>query len=111
MKESDFQRLKKIKQYCEEIDGFIEGLTLAEFSADLKTKRAVTMNLTQIGELVYRISDEVKLIYNAPRKQIAGLRHRLVHDYINIDYYAIWDICENHISPFYKTVLTIICDK
>lgn len=108
MKSSDKQKLEKIKDYCNEISFFLSGYNLEQFLGDLKSMRAVSMTLTQIGELVYKLSDELKNQYNQPWKQIAGLRHRLVHDYGNIDYTAIWEIATENIVDFEKAIIKIL---
>ena len=105
MKKSDIERLKKILIYCDEVIYFVKDMSLNEFLNDIKTIRAVTMTLVQIGELVYKISDELKNEYpKVPWRQIAGLRHRLVHDYDNTDYSAVWDIVHENIPELYLDI-------
>lgn len=109
MKRSDEERLKKIESYCKETFLFVSETDLRSFLKDLKTIRAVTMTLVQIGELVYKLSDEIKNDHpDVPWRQIAGLRHRLVHDYDNTDYAAVWDIVQVNIPELGANIKTIL---
>lgn len=109
MKKSDVERLKKIESYCKEAIQFVTETDLQTFLEDLKTIRAVTMTLVQIGELVYKLSEELKNDHlDVPWRQIAGLRHRLVHDYDNTDYEAVWDIVQINIPELGKDIKTIL---
>jgi uncharacterized protein with HEPN domain len=109
MKKSDEERLKKISAYCSEAIAFTNDINQESFLDDLKTIRAVTMTLVQIGELVYKISDELKELYcEVPWRQIAGLRHRLVHDYGNTDYAAVWEIIRVNIPELQNSIKDIL---
>ena len=109
MKKSDIERLKKIVSYCEEAILFIDVTDQPSFLKDLKTIRAVTMTLVQIGELVYKLSEDLKNDHpDVPWRQIAGLRHRLVHDYDNTDYAAVWDIVQVNIPELGKDIQSIL---
>lgn len=111
MKKSDAERLKKIESYSQEAIQFVAEIELQTFLKDLKTIRAVTMTLVQIGELVYKLSEKIKNDYSeVPWRQIAGLRHRLVHDYDNTDYAAVWDIVQVNIPELLKDIKMILAN-
>ena len=96
MKRSREQIVSKLIVYCDEIISFINGLDYNTFIQDLKTFRATTLCLIQIGELVYHLDQPFK--DNNPHidwNGIAGLRHRLVHDYEGINNLLVWDIARN----------------
>lgn len=84
MKYTDDQRIRKIYE---------KAVKLQEYIADHQVKREmllteislqwlVTTPLYNIGEHVYNLSDEYKEVHNEIQwAMIAGLRHRLIHDY------------------------------
>lgn len=43
-------------------------------------------------------------------KSAAGLRDRLIHDYLNVDYEIIWDVIKNEIPLLKQQIETIIQD-
>lgn len=56
--------------------------SIDEFLIDEKLKRAVTMTVINIGELVKNISEETRIEKNhVPWKQIAGMRDIAAHKY------------------------------
>ena len=59
------------------------------FLADRKTQDAVLRNIEVIGEAVKNLSNAVRTAHpDVPWRQIAGMRHIMVHDYFKVD----WDI-------------------
>lgn len=58
MKSKDILILSKIQKYIEELYEFINAYTYDSFSQDKKTINACVFNLSQIGELVGKISEE-----------------------------------------------------
>lgn len=58
MKNKDNIILTKILNYIRELQEFINGYSKEQFIKDKKTINACVFNLSQIGELVGRISEE-----------------------------------------------------
>lgn len=65
MKSKDNIILNKILGYIEELHEFISGYTYESFRKDRKTINACVFDLSQIGELEGKVSDE--LIKENPR--------------------------------------------
>lgn len=59
MKNKDQIILTKILKYIEELHEFINGYSYEEFKNDKKTINACVFNLSQIGELTGKVSDEM----------------------------------------------------
>lgn len=59
MKSKDVLILTKLQKYIEELYEFIDDYTYENFSQDKKTINACVFNLSQIGELVGKISEEI----------------------------------------------------
>lgn len=60
--------LLKIINYIQDIKNFIDGYSHEQFNQDKKTINACVFNLSQIGELAGKISDE--LISQNPRNWV-----------------------------------------
>ena len=41
-------------------------------------------------------------------KAIAGMRDRLIHDYLGVDYEIVWDVVENKIPALREEILEIL---
>ena len=62
------------------------------FRTDTMRYFAVARCFEIIGEAANRISPERKAkIVDLPWKQIIGMRHRVIHDYMNVDLDVMWD--------------------
>lgn len=56
-------------------------------------------NLEVLGEAANKISEGVKdNSTNINWFQLRGLRNRIVHDYVGIDYNIIWDVSANRLG-------------
>ena len=58
--------------------------------------RAILYNLTLLGEAANNVSREFAAAHpEVDFKDMAGLRHKLVHDYANIDLSVIWKVLQS----------------
>lgn len=95
MKYSDKQRIQKICEYAEKLLDHINknGITKEFLLNDYAMQWMVTTPLYNIGEQVYALSDEYKIMNsNIPWSMISGLRHRLVHNYDGTNWNIIADV-------------------
>ncbi len=95
MKHSDQQRVQKIYEKAVELTEYIVEHQIKK--EDLLTEKPlqwlVTTPLYNIGENVYQLSNEYKDAHNEVQwAMIAGLRHRLVHDYDGTNWNIIADV-------------------
>ena len=59
---------------------------------------AVIRNFEIIGEATKMISDNLKQShYEVPWKEMAGMRDKLIHDYLGVDVDVIWETIQNDI--------------
>lgn len=71
-------------------------MTIDRFLSDETLKRAVTRSLSIIGEATKKIPGDIKYQWSSISwKQMAGMRDRLVHDYMGVNYHIVWDVAKN----------------
>ena len=95
MKKSDKERLKRIVSIWSSLSEQMEqrSITVELLLEDEFSQWAVTTPLYNIGEHVYQLSDELKRKYpEQPWNAVAGLRHRLFHDYEGINWTMIVEV-------------------
>lgn len=64
---------------------------------------------TIVGEQVYQLSPEFKQSYpEQPWNMVAGLRHRLVHDYDGINWSIIVEVVYEDMNPFVQSLKEIL---
>lgn len=84
MRYSDEQRVKKIYDYAVKLMEYIDAnaVTREQIMQDESLQWLVTTPLYNIGEHAYNLSREYKTAHaDVEWHLIAGMRHRLVHDY------------------------------
>lgn len=104
---SILESIGKILKYTEkysEPELFFESDDQIQFNASL-------LLLATIGEASGKISDELKNKYSKiPWKIMKNFRNRITHDYINIDFFIVFDVIKNEL-PKVKIELEKIIAK
>jgi len=86
-----------------------KGITKEEFVNDETLKRAVVRSLEIIGEATKKIPADFKLKWNNVKwKEMAGMRDRLIHDYMGVNYSIVWDVIINKIPELSAQVINVI---
>lgn len=82
------------------IERYVTGLDQTAFLNDEKTVDAVIRNLEIIGEASRQLPDDFKANHDdIPWHEIAGLRNRIVHDYMGVDLEIVWYIIDQELDP------------
>lgn len=70
---------------------YVEGMSLEMFLADSKTQDACVRQLEIAGEATKRVSLPLRDRFtDVPWKDMAGMRDRLIHQYIDVDLMTVW---------------------
>ena len=104
----DRDYLVDIIDRIERIQVYIEG-GRAIFFQSLLIQDGVMRNFEVIGEVVKRVSVELKLRYpEIPWKNIAGFRDVLIHDYREINLTTVWNTTQFNLPDFKRQILEIL---
>ena len=93
MKNKDIQVLKKIISYCEDINSLLNKYNTSydNYRTDISFQYSCNMCIIQIGELVGRVSDEIRSANtDIPWSAIRKMRNLHAHDYENVDLDIVW---------------------
>ena len=110
MKYTDEQRIAKIIEYTDKMLNYVKQTDLTrEIVTENETVRwTLTTPLYNIGEHTYYLSDEFKTKHcDIPWGKIAGLRHRLVHDYEYTNWNIVCDIIFDILPEFRKQLKSL----
>jgi uncharacterized protein with HEPN domain len=110
MSKEPIEYLKHIRDECSFILSVIsEDFSKDEFLYDETLKRAIVRSLEIIGEATKKIPADFKYRWNSIKwKDMAGMRDKLIHDYMGINYSIVWDVVKNKIPVLYQEILKII---
>lgn len=90
------------------IEKYTDNLTANDFIENDLIQDGVTRNFEIIGEATKRLSENLGDEYSEiPWKQIAGMRDILIHDYLGIDIYSVWDTIESNLPHLKHQLLEI----
>jgi len=91
MKSKDKIIIDKILKYINELHVFIGDYDKEKFENDRKTVNACVFNLSQIGELAGKVSEElISENQQIEWRGLKSLRNRIVHDYDGVNLSMIW---------------------
>jgi uncharacterized protein with HEPN domain len=100
--------LEHILEAISKIESFVNGLTKFDFDRNVLIQDAVIRNFEIIGEATKKISKQfIQEHPGIPWQDMAGMRDKLIHDYLDVDLDVIWRTIESDL-PLLKEMLSKI---
>jgi uncharacterized protein with HEPN domain len=104
--------LKHIQDECSYLIAVSHNLEFNVFLKDETLKRAIVRSLEIIGEATKKIPADFKVKWsNIQWKNMAGMRDRLIHDYIGVNYNIVWDVVTNKIPSISVQINQILKEE
>ncbi len=73
---------------------------------------AVIRNFEIIGEASKKVDIDIKATHqNIEWKKMAGMRDKLIHDYIGVDLWAVWGVIENILPNLERDLNKLLQDE
>ena len=110
MHKDPIEYLRHILDECAYIKSVITPeLEKSDFLENETLKRAIIRSLEIIGEASKKITADLKYQWNSISwKNMAGMRDRLIHDYMGVNYSIVWDVVKNKIPELYDQIESVI---
>lgn len=71
----------------------VGGIRREDYDCDENLRLALAHLVQTIGEAARRVSDPVQQLHpEIPWAAIIGMRHKVVHDYLHLDFDIVWDV-------------------
>ncbi|MDP8240445.1 MAG: DUF86 domain-containing protein [Candidatus Hatepunaea meridiana] len=87
----------------------VKGKDYQEFYNDEFFRISITFWLQIIGEAARLVSEATRQAYpNIPWSDIVGMRHRIVHDYLNINFKIVWTVATDELPELVKELEKIV---
>jgi uncharacterized protein with HEPN domain len=108
--------MKRDKAYLQDIldatfdiEKFMRGVTKKEFFKNKEKQYAVYKALEIIGEATKSVSKELRAKHGQiPWKEIAGMRDKLIHDYLGISIERVWETVKKALPPLKQQISNIL---
>ena len=97
--------LKDMREFCDRIISFMEGVSREQFEQHGLVYDGVIRNIELLGEAARQIPEEVRA--KGPGidwARIVALRNLLIHAYFGIDDDIVWDVVVNKIPSLKKAL-------
>lgn len=108
MKKNDLVYLRHILDSISRIEEYVKGIKHGDFMKKPLIQDAVIRQIEIIGEATKNLSAEMKEKYShIPWKDIAGMRDKVIHDYLGVDLDAVWYTVEKDIAELKREIKAI----
>ena len=78
----------------------VVGKTRAEYDQEENLRLALAHLIQSLAEAARRVSAAFQQAHpEIPWKQIVGMRHKVVHDYLHVDYDIVWAVVTADLPP------------
>jgi len=104
--------IEHILESIRNILSFTNGFDQKKFLDNKMVQDATIRNLEIIGEATKRFSEDFKIKFpDIEWKKIAGMRDKLIQDYIGVDLWAVWEVVDKIIPSLKDQISNIIRQK
>ena len=104
----DNSRVRHMLDAMERILSIAKGMSRDQLSHHEDNTEKILFNMMVLGEAANNISREFAARNpSVAWKDIASVRHKIVHDYADIDFDTIWDILQKDIPEEYEKVKAV----
>lgn len=100
MQKDDLVYVGHMLDTARSIVGKTIGKLRTEFDVNEDLRLALTHLIQTLGESARRVSPGFQQDHpQLPWKQIIGMRHKVVHDYLHVDYDIVWTVATVNLPP------------
>ena len=95
----DKGRFEDIKQYAQNVETIINGITFDDFVQDIRLYYSVMKNIEVVGEAANMLTKDFKEQHpELPWRQIVKMRNVLVHGYAQVSDVDLWETATKDIK-------------
>jgi uncharacterized protein with HEPN domain len=102
--------LKHILDAITQIQNYLHEKSFEEFITNKMLQDAVVRQLEIVGEASRNLAEDFRRLHpTVPWSQIAGMRNRMAHDYLNVDMEIVWDIVMHDLPILKLRMAELLC--
>ena len=109
MKKDDLVYVGEMLDIATQVVDKVHGITHEDYDQDENLRLALVHLIQTIGEAARRVSHAFQEDHpEIPWSAIIGMRHKIVHDYVWVDYGLVWDVVTVELPALVKTLRHIV---
>jgi len=109
MREDDGVYVGHMLDLSRKVAAKIRGVRREEFDEDENLRLALAHLLQTIGEAARRVSRSFQEAHTEiPWAGIVGMRHKVVHDYMDVDEDVVWKTAVEEIPPLFAALERLV---
>ena len=90
----------------------VGGVSRQQFDADANLCLAVAHLVQTVGEAARRVSPAFQERHpEIPWSKVIGMRHKVVHDYMSVDFDIVWDVAAFNLPPLILELQKLIPEE
>jgi len=87
----------------------VAAVSRDEFDANEDLRLALVHLVQTLGESARRVSPEFERSHpQLPWKKVVGMRHKVVHDYLHVDFDIVWTVATVNLPPLLAELERIV---
>jgi uncharacterized protein with HEPN domain len=104
--------LRHMLESAVKAQAFIQGKSRADYEADEVLRLALAHLLQVIGEAARKVPEPRQAAHpEIPWKAVMGMRHRIVHNYADVDEALIWQTVIEDLPPLILALKAALADE
>ena len=112
MRKDDLARLRHMIEFAQGARRFAEHRSREDLDHDQMLTLALIKAIETVGEAASKLSQEFRERHpELPWPSIMGMRHKLVHEYFEVDLDMVWHTTVNELLPLIQDLEKIIASE
>jgi uncharacterized protein with HEPN domain len=109
MRKDDFVYLGHMLDMARKAIERTQGIARSQYDKDETLQLALAHLIQIIGEAARRVSEGTRRAHTEiPWSEIIGMRHKVVHDYLQVDNDIVWDVVKVDLPPLLAALERIV---
>ncbi len=109
MPKDDLVYIGHMLDMAQKVVSKVRGISRQTYDDDENLQFALVHLVQVIGEAARRVSTAGQVAYaHLPWREVIGMRHKIVHDYMDVDTDIVWEVVTKDIPPLIAELTAVV---